>query len=449
MTIMAAKRFVLVLAYHFPPLMGGETLRVHAFVKYLTRYGYVPQIITVETAWYGNAGFDASLLAQYPTDVKISRSRSLMPAGTIASNIRADVMGLRKQALPFSSLIKKLLRFIYRIFVFPDETILWLPYALKAGLQYVRQNKPDIIFATTPPHGVGLIAALISRITRLPLVLDVRDDWVGNPLFSSNRGLRFKLAQRLERWIVQQASAVVAVTPESRALIRQKFPERDPKFCVVIANGFDPQNFEALSLLAKPVRPPAPLKIIYAGGLPLKRSPLAFLNALKQFVEKYADEAALIEVVIMGNVRREYQQAIANLHLDDFVRYVGFQPQSETVRMMQTANVGLLIIPAEEGSATAIPGKLYEYMAANLFVLALADINSAVGTVIKNLKLGITVQNTSDDILEALLQLSRLFQNGELNRPLPMDVLAQFNREKQTLTLSQLFDSIISESKSL
>lgn len=443
-----AQRRALCLAYNFPPMAGGEVARIHAFVKYLPRYGYTPRVLTVAMRWHGEVNQDAALLQEYSDETCIVRTPSLMPAGAAAQALRADILGTRPDPLPLSGLIKRTLRIPYRLLVIPDESILWLPYALRAGWLLAKERRPEVIVATTPPHGVGVIGALLSRLIKIPMVLDVRDDWVDNPFYAHQSGLRQWTDRLLERFVISTAGRVVVVTSESRELLRAKYPDRNPEFFELIPNGFDPDGFSGSretdlpSSLRRPRR--SQLRVVYTGNLPTKRSPEGFLRAIQELKQGRPALSAEVEVIIAGTVRREYQTLIQSLNVEDVVLYVGALSPRAALGIMRTADVGLVIIPAEEGGQTAIPGKIYEYMAAGLLVLALADRDSAVARLIDALKIGVVVpQHDSHAIAQALRQLLARVKRGPLSPRIEPEVLNRYNRVEHTRQLAQIFDELV------
>ena len=58
----------------------------------------------------------------------------------------------------------------------PDYALLWAPYLIPKALKEAK--KADIIYATAPPYSVIMQAALLKKITRKKLVLDIKDDWI-------------------------------------------------------------------------------------------------------------------------------------------------------------------------------------------------------------------------------------------------------------------------------
>ncbi len=443
-------RRVLVLSYEFPPLLSGGVVRIHAFVKYLPAAGYVPYVLTVDERWYEKAEFDVSLLKQYRDDVRIVRTPSLMLRGQMVRSVRTSVLGLDRQHAGFAAVLKGLLKNLYRLACVPDETMLWWPFALWAGMGAIRSWRPDIILATTPPHGTGVVAALLSRLTNVPFVLDVRDNWAGNPFYVVGGRWRRWIETRLERCVVDAASHIVVVTEESQRLLRRHYPGRDSTFFQLIPNGFDPELFAEMGTI-KPVHPgqwlprKARVRITYAGGVWLKRSPEGLLRALQKLKQHSSlDLQNELEVIFIGHMRPEFLTMIEEMGLADIVNYRGFFQQKEALDLLRTSDVGLVIIPKDEGAETAIPGKVYEYMAAGIYILALADPDTAIGRLIMDFGLGEVVpQFDADAIATALRHILGRSQNNSLTLNRQPETLARFNRAEHARRLAQIFDEIL------
>jgi glycosyltransferase involved in cell wall biosynthesis len=111
--------------------------------------------------------------------------------------------------------------------------------------------------------------------------------------------------------------------------------------------------------------------------------------------------------------------------------------------LLSTADVGLVIIPPEEGSETAIPSKIYEYMAAGMYTLVLAEQDSAVARLVRELHLGeIVPQRDSTAIATALCGLLRRFESESLKPSVGPEVLRRFSRAEHARQLAEVFDSV-------
>lgn len=444
----ASKR-VLCLAYEFTPLANGGVVRIHSFVKYLPALGYLPVVLTVDPAWYETDSLDESLLSHYSPEVEIVHTRSLMVQGRVIQSARVHVMGYNRPRPPFAEQIRWLLKAVYHSLSVPDHTAFWLPIALQAGLRLIRKHRPMAIFATTPPHGVGLIGALLSRLTRTPLILDVRDNWRGNLAYEPKNRFRGWLEEQFERFVIATAQSVLVVTEESRSLLDQRYPYKSPGFFSLIPNGFDPDAWASTGVPDSnnevPPKKVGRLRMVYGGGLMGERTPEIFFRAIQALLQADADLPSKLEVIFIGQMRPEYQGLIESYGLANVVSYRGFWKQTDFRNLLMTADVGLIMSPPGEGAATAIPGKVYEYMAAGLYLFVLAEPHAATAKFVTENKLGRTAPWQDDVAIAATLrELIECAAAGTLRQVVPIEVLNRFNRREHARQLAKIFSRCLS-----
>jgi hypothetical protein len=129
----------LIITYNFPPDGGPAVQRVTKFVKYMQNYGYNAIIITSK---HKKEITDSSLINDIPEGIKIFRSVDL--GDYCPGELR-------------NKLLKKL-------FV-PDKQKFWGITALNIIDKILEKEKIDIIFSTSPPHSVHLIAKKLKNNT--------------------------------------------------------------------------------------------------------------------------------------------------------------------------------------------------------------------------------------------------------------------------------------------
>ncbi|GAI89965.1 unnamed protein product, partial [marine sediment metagenome] len=212
---------VLIVTYYFPPYGGGAVIRIHNFVKYLPKFGFLPIVLTVKEKYYEKTYSTPTLLDEYSEKIAINRVNSFEFIGSKAKSriygIREKTFGDKVFTYPVKILVDKVL--------VPDGTILWAPHALLHGRKIIRNNGIDIIFSTAPPFSSHIIAYLLHKISGKPFVVDYRDDWIRHrPYRKLNGDVRFRLAKRLEYMLVKDASKVITSTHESIELFKGKYP---------------------------------------------------------------------------------------------------------------------------------------------------------------------------------------------------------------------------------
>jgi glycosyltransferase involved in cell wall biosynthesis len=97
---------------------------------------------------------------------------------------------------------------------FLGRTTNYVSFLASAGLQAGRLPKADIVVSTSPQFFCGLAGYLVSRIKRVPWVLEIRDLWpesiVAVGAMMSSPAIR--VLERIERFAYRKADHIVVVT---------------------------------------------------------------------------------------------------------------------------------------------------------------------------------------------------------------------------------------------
>jgi glycosyltransferase involved in cell wall biosynthesis len=101
---------------------------------------------------------------------------------------------------------------------YPARMAGFVKFAAGATVAALREPRPDVVFATSPPLTIALPGVAASRRHHAPLVFEVRDLWPEAPIQMG--ALDNRLAQRaarvLERTVLGTARHVVALSPGMR-----------------------------------------------------------------------------------------------------------------------------------------------------------------------------------------------------------------------------------------
>jgi glycosyltransferase involved in cell wall biosynthesis len=129
---------------------------------------------------------------------------------------------------------------IAELLVWPDEGVFWLLPALLAGRRLVRETAPSAIVVFMMPYSSGLIGLALSRLTRLPLILNLDDSPTCtdmHPHYPTR--LHHRLARALEDLYVRHADAVIYVSQRNLELVRERQRERDRDKLRLVRYGAD------------------------------------------------------------------------------------------------------------------------------------------------------------------------------------------------------------------
>jgi glycosyltransferase involved in cell wall biosynthesis len=358
---------VLVIVYYFPPWGGGPVLRTIKFVKYLAELGWRIQVLTARPTYYEPIAYDSELLDEVGPHTHVHRTRSLQPLG-LGREALLEASGGRSSSRLVSRMMP-VLRWLHRLLV-PDAKILWLPFALWSGLRLVRMHRVDVIYVSSPPHSSLLLALALSRLSGRRLVVDMRDDWIGNPLYSKTGSLRAWLELRMEAAVIHGSRAVIVPTRASLERMKSTYREHAASMHH-IPNGFDDSDVTRVrSRLARSTVSSNVLTCIYTGLLNQRRNPVPLLRAVHALNRR---QPGAVRLRLAGFVPRFVNDEIEALGLEKDVDILGYVSHSEAIEHIMNADVAILLSTEAEGSATAIPSKLYEYVACDTYVLALVD----------------------------------------------------------------------------
>ncbi len=424
-------RRVLLIAYYFPPMGLSGVQRVAKFARYLPDYGWEPIVLTVHPGGY--FAYDATLLDEVEAaGVSIHRTFSLDPTRLF--------QGRRSVPLPAESVRQRWSRLNGWLFI-PDNKIGWLPPAVWRGLRLIRTQSIDTIFASAPPATALLIGALLHRWSGRPLVLDYRDDWLGNPRQVYPTRWHRRLHARLEQWTFRHTARITTINSYLQQTIAQRIPSGGPSVHV-IPHGFDPADFEAIA--------PEPhathkMRLLYSGVFYDAQQPDDFLRALAQWLAARPEARAHIEAVFVGLVPPHMPALIKRLDLQDVVILRGYLPHREAIAALKAADVLWMTVGEQPGAAGISTSKLFEYIGTCKPILAL--IPAGVGRQVLT-EYGAAYLAPPHDVEAIARTLQRLYEDwkgGRLPAGKP-SVVAQFDRRQLTGQLAMLLEETLQQS---
>jgi len=359
---------------------GGPAARWRSFARHLPELGWEVDVVSAR----GGDEFASPERAR-------TRARVMETAGRIADPA-FRLVGLRPEALPLSSA--------------------WVARGATEVRRRVQDGDYDAVLATGPPFA-ALVAARL-RHGEVPLVVELRDLWAGNPAF--DRG--GPVLRRLESWTAREAAAIVAVSPEAADDLRRRHPEAR---VAEITNGFEPELLERR-------RPAERATTILHSSTLTKDRPLApLLRALQP----------PLRLVLHGYVAPEIQAEIEASSAD--VELVPPSGWNDAVERIADADVALITQARGAGDETAVAAKVYEYLALGKPVLCLSD-GGATEALLRRLGVDQLCARLDDPTsIEAALDRIRA---GDLPTPVPPEQLAPYERPRLAQRLAELLDAI-------
>ncbi len=356
---------VLIVSYAFPPTGGAGVQRATKFVKFLPSCGWRPTVLTVENPSVPVQ--DSDLLADISADVTIVRSRTWEPD----YGLKARLAGTPQRGFSVRSLLRSMAMSVLQ----PDPQILWNATAYRAACRQLRQVAHDAILVTGPPFSSFLLGSRLKRKFGLPLVLDFRDEWalVSRHLENHRPGIWAQLGQqRMRRAALRAADAVIATTQSSARELGvecSKINQQAKSYCIY--NGFDPNDIEHLINKQPSLQLRSPLKIVYTGTLWNLTDIGPLVVALQKAMTN--PQCPRIELHIAGRRTESQNQRLSNLAGTHCTTTLyDYLPHQQALALAASADVLLVTLADQPGVERVVPAKIFEYMALNKRVLAIA-----------------------------------------------------------------------------
>lgn len=421
---------VLIITHDYPPIRSAGTERILRFAQHLPDFGYRPIVLT--TGRYGTLADDV--------DQGIFRAGDLVHSlfGMLRRGKEEDVPPEQRVWVATVAGGGPLARLRDGLMV-PDTKLGWLLPAVQVGRRILAEQRPALIFSSSPPETTHLIAGRLSRAGNLPWVADLRDGWVFEPPNASIRQgpVRGRLEARLEQSMVRQARQVITATDPLAADLARRYPQSAARFAT-ISNGYEESEFAGL---ARQRRTDGHFLLTYTGSLSASREgtdPAPFFQGLALFRQRHPQSPVRLRVV--GNITQAEKALAQRWGVDEWTTFL--PPVSRREAHQHQLDADALLLITAPGQRTVASLKLFEYIRAGMPIFALAQDNAAAA-IVEQYDLGVTVSPTDAPAIAAALEnfLARCAR-GEgwpgfaAGQPL-------YSRSQLTGQLAGIFDQIL------
>lgn len=372
---------ILMIAYHFPPVRVSSGIqRTLKFASYLLEHGWKAQVLTVTPNAYERVSDDQ--MQEIPPEIAVKRAFALDTARQLSVNGRY----LRWLALP-------------------DRWVSWCIPGTIGGLRLIHQYRPKIIWSTYPIATAHLLGLILHRISRIPWVADFRDSMTEDdyPTDPTQR----KIYRWIERQTVMHCQRAVFTTPGAIRMYAERYPDIPKSRWVLIANGYDEENFARAERSEAYVQALADkgeqIVLLHSGILyPSERDPSQFFAALAKLKRTGKIRQGQFKVILRATGHDDlHSRFIAQKELQDIVFLEPSVAYETALAEMLTVD-GLLVFQASNCNHQ-IPAKIYEYLRARRPILALTDPEGDTAKVLSDAGLSSIAPLDSENAIENLI----------------------------------------------
>jgi len=375
---------VMLVTQAFPPEAAPGVHRMLGLCRYLVEHNWRVTVITSHPS--KGTAIDEQLAKSIPPDVKvISTPSPNLPL--LAARIFKPFSFVREQKKNNQhysesrkstatnikgrrSRIRFVVDWLSWWLHIPDSSVGWLLPALGAGLIQVTQRRPDVIFSSAPPWTSLMTAAILSRLTNIPLVADFRDPWCGSAFhklpYAAHRGAN----SLLERMVVRRASRITCAWDGIRQHLTKRYHQRTPDISTIL-NGFNQDLIDSVD----PLFIDSQRRVfLHTGGFYGPRSPEPMLAALQCLLRNSSDLLPKVLVVFLGPTSYNGQPIdlmAQNYGVQDYVRILPRVSHRQALAFLKGADVALLFGQSGSDALASIPAKAYEYIGLKKTVFAI------------------------------------------------------------------------------
>ncbi|WP_103925089.1 glycosyltransferase family 4 protein [Algoriphagus boritolerans] len=418
---------VLIITYYWPPSGGSGVQRWLKFAKYLPESGWEPVIFTPE-----NPDFDLqdkTLEIEIPSSLEVLKFPIWEPYqlfSRIKGKTKLHPGRLMEQK--DRGFLEKLAIWMRANLLVPDPRVFWVKPSVKFLTDLLKSGQFQAVITTGPPHSMHLIGRDLKRKTGITWIADFRDPWSQWEFLDTlpmTSFIRIK-HQKMEQSVLKEANAVLTISPTFQQDL-EKLAHRKIK---LLTNGYDPAD---IPLGFSPKKKEAvKLHLVYSGIIDAIRNPIPLMEGMKAEFEKSGEQ---IEWTFVGKVSEQVQNYVkSDPWLITRIHFAGYVSHQEVFGFYAKADALVLILTDSKNAKGNIPGKLFEYLATGIPVLALGDpkgdsaqilADSGAGEVIAHTDLqgirsrlrylmGASSSKTSSGGLEKYSRKSLSFQLGKI-----------------------------------
>lgn len=419
---------ILIITYYWPPSGGPGVQRVLKLVKYLPEFGWQPIVLTVENGNYPS--IDNTLLKEIPIGCNVYKTKSFEPFELYKtftgkkSNEKIPTFVLNKgENENFTEKVSKWLR--ANIFV-PDAKIGWINGIVRDGLRIVENEKPDLIFSSSPPHSLQIGAMRLAKKTGLKWIADFRDPW-SNAFWQKDINRMSIAAKRDLKFEHRVLSAADHITTVSNSVVNL-FKGIVNNNYSVLYNGFDESDF------IQKKQKKDKFVISYTGTLGQSQIIDNFIKAVSELNNEIKQK---IEINFYGSFHPSVKFLLNSVKEINIYPNV---PHEKAVEIMLNSDILLLVIPNSSNNKGIVTGKIFEYMATKNFILGIGPIDGDASEILHRTNTG-KIFSYKHDLKPIITEQFYRWQNDEELIINQIEV-SKFSRKKTAEQFACIFEEL-------
>lgn len=426
-------RKILIITYYWPPSGGSGVQRWVKFVKYLPEQGWEPIVYTPENP--ETPATDHSLVEDIPDHLTVLKKSIWEPYSIykkITGKERVGTGFMDEKNTP--GFLEAFFRWIRGNLFIPDARKYWIKPSVRYLKEYLDTHPVDILVSSGPPHSMHMIGLGINKQTDIPWLADFRDPWTNIDFYEDLHLSAWadRKHKKLEKEVLRTADRVTAVSPT----MCKELEEIGERSVQLITNGFDSEDYSDSNTELDDR-----FTISHIGTMVKSRNPENLWRILAEMTDRNSSFSEDLVIKLIGKVDISVIETIEKYGLTPHLQKIDYMPHKKVIREQQRSRVLLLVLNDTPNARLLLPGKLFEYLAAQRPILCIGPKDGDVGEILNRTKSGYLVDYDETDKLEELIV--RLYRDYENDRDrIDPENIEQFSRRMLTRELVSLLNSM-------
>lgn len=282
----------------------------------------------------------------------------------------------------------------------------YVSYMFNAVFSTMFIKRPNVIIATSPQFFCGWAGLIISKLRRIPFILEIRDIWPESiqAVGAMKRGILVHILEWMELKMYASAKHIVTVGEGYRQrLLDKNVP--DKKISIVM-NGVDRELFRPQGKDAGLIdKYGLQNKFVcsYIGTIGMACALDVVLRAAKILKQNNRDD--IVFLLIGDGATREEIETEAQSQLLENVIFTGRQDKNLMPSFLSITDACLVHLKKTDLFASVIPSKIFE--AGGMARPVIMGVQGCAAEIVKAAQMGIDMEpENEDDLVNALIKLA-------------------------------------------
>lgn len=406
------------------------------FSKHLHEFGYWPVVVAADHQ--GARNQSPEFLQQLEGRCEIHRHtmRSLrdMIKGKreFGAALAGDVNSGSKEASPPGLLFKARLAL--------TRNIPWTWPVVAKSLRLKLKLGYDLIWATCDPLASLVAGYWISRLTKTPLIVDIRDPITYGTEWERTGPASHRWTQQWEQRVLRHAARIIYTSPKTTEIMQQRSEPPVARKMLTITNGF-----RSIQIEPKREFPSEKLLFRHIGIIAPHRDPAMLFEGLSLAMRDNERLARDVRLQMAGDIAAyDFDRAVRRFGLEQHVSHLGFVSHEDTLRLARGADVLLLYQPWNGSGRDIVMGKSYEAISAGRPILAIVPPDGGDAWLMQETKTGlVTGLAGPSEIARGIETVWQCWRDQRLEQLAPQVETGQFERRNLTAELARVFDHVL------